>query len=121
MSDMPKNLQRAARFRWWALSAAALLTVVAGALAWVEVTTEGAPSAPRAFVSTFATVVWIGFFSLCSTVYALQRMAVREARIEKRAERNTERILQAIKTKRLSDLADLLEPEGSARPINERG
>jgi heme A synthase len=115
---MPKGLHRAAGLRWILLSAAALLTVVAGLLGWIEVADDSAP-APRAFVWGTAMVVWIGFISLCCMVFHLKRQAIRDARNRKEAERNTQRILAAIVERRLTSLADLLE-EDVRSDLNEK-
>lgn len=116
MSDMPKNLQGAAGLRWILLASAALLTVVSGGLGWIEMVYDNS-TAPRSFVWGIALVAWIGWITLCCTVFVCKRLAAREARLEKRAERNTVRIIEAICEKRLANLADLME-EDNIRPIN---
>ncbi|ONI73118.1 hypothetical protein ALI144C_45035 [Actinosynnema sp. ALI-1.44] len=95
---MPKGLQTVGRWRWLLLGSAALLTVVAGVLGWLEITTHSNP-APRSWVQHTATVCWLGYFVLAGAL-PIARWAV------KRVERAVER---AGREQRLTTLADLLE------------
>lgn len=115
MSDMPKNLQRAAACRWILGASAALLTVVVGALGWIEIIDDASP-APRGLVGLAALVFWFATICLWCTVVICKRLAARDARLEKRSDRNAERIIAAICEKRLENLADLMED--NVRPIN---
>lgn len=120
MSDMPKNLQRAAAFRWILGASAALLTVVVGALGWIEIIDDTSP-APRGLVGLAAMVFWCAFITTCCTVVICKRLAIRDARLEKRVERQTSVIVAAIAEQRLSNLADFMEEEDrNVRWINEK-
>lgn len=119
MSDTTKAVRRTAGLRWIFLIAAALLTVVAVYLGWIETVNE-LPAAPRSIVWGAALASWIGAIQAWCTRTQLERQARFEEQIDEKLEEQikqaTERIIAAITEKRLHELADLMED--NVRSIN---
>jgi len=103
---MPKNLQRASSIRWALLVSAISLTVVGGALGWIEVVNDASP-APRSFVLGIAMVGWVAFVALSCALLVVKK-------ITKRIDRATNQIIDALM------VAKLVEENGNVRWINDR-